>query len=162
MELPPDDMQKLLVSNTVSIINIKISRWLSEVSRASTRGGTSLVTCYCSEHGFEDSDEFAGHQPGPLQGGGGRGPRDRGPQHEGGLLGHLHQPVVLRLQPRGPLRGAGQGDVGAGAGPHHRGAAERHEPLLHQPAGAVRAPLRVLQHRQPPAQVLTAAAKVIK
>ena len=31
-ELPPDDMQKLLVSNTVSIINIKISRWLSEVT----------------------------------------------------------------------------------------------------------------------------------
>jgi len=30
VELPPDDMQKLLVSNTVSIINIKISRWLSE------------------------------------------------------------------------------------------------------------------------------------
>ena len=32
MELPPDDMQKLLVHNTVSIINIKIARWLNEVS----------------------------------------------------------------------------------------------------------------------------------
>ena len=31
MELPPDDMQKLLVHNTVSIINIKIARWLNEV-----------------------------------------------------------------------------------------------------------------------------------
>ena len=28
MELPPDDMQKLLVANTVSIINIRIIRWL--------------------------------------------------------------------------------------------------------------------------------------
>jgi len=27
VELPPDDMQKLLVSNTVSIINIRIARW---------------------------------------------------------------------------------------------------------------------------------------
>ena len=32
VELPPDDMQKLLVHNTVSIINIKIARWLNEVS----------------------------------------------------------------------------------------------------------------------------------
>ena len=31
VELPPDDMQKLLVHNTVSIINIKIARWLNEV-----------------------------------------------------------------------------------------------------------------------------------
>jgi len=30
VELPPDDMQKLLVHNTVSIINIKIARWLNE------------------------------------------------------------------------------------------------------------------------------------
>jgi len=28
VELPPDDMQKLLVANTVSIINIRIVRWL--------------------------------------------------------------------------------------------------------------------------------------
>ena len=70
--------------------------------------------------------------------------------------------MVLRLQPRGPLRGAGQGDVHAGAGPHHRGAAERDEPLLHQPAGPVRTPLSIIQHRQPPAQVLTAASKVIE
>jgi len=28
VELPPDDMQKLLVANTVSIINIRIIRWL--------------------------------------------------------------------------------------------------------------------------------------
>jgi hypothetical protein len=28
VELPPEDMQKLLVANTVSIINIKIVRWL--------------------------------------------------------------------------------------------------------------------------------------
>ena len=32
VELPPDDMQRLLVHNTVSIINIKIARWLNEVS----------------------------------------------------------------------------------------------------------------------------------
>merc|ERR1719225_1621852 len=30
VELPPDDMQRLLVHNTVSIINIKIARWLNE------------------------------------------------------------------------------------------------------------------------------------
>jgi len=32
VELPPDDMQRLLVTNTVAIINIKISRWLSDDS----------------------------------------------------------------------------------------------------------------------------------
>ena len=45
VELPPDDMQKLLVSNTVSIINIKISRWLSEVSGAFSCVGTLLTCC---------------------------------------------------------------------------------------------------------------------
>jgi len=39
VELPPDDMQKLLVNNTVSIINIKISRWLTEEVDLKTQMG---------------------------------------------------------------------------------------------------------------------------
>ena len=37
MELPPDDMQKLLVSNTVSIINIRIARWFHPKTNLKTQ-----------------------------------------------------------------------------------------------------------------------------
>ena len=47
MELPPDDMQKLLVSNTVSIINIRIARWFHPKTNLKTQvakeGGLKLL-----------------------------------------------------------------------------------------------------------------------
>merc|ERR1740131_494980 len=37
VELPPDDMQKLLVSNTVSIINIRLARWFHPKTNLETQ-----------------------------------------------------------------------------------------------------------------------------
>ena len=42
MELPPDDMQKLLVSNTVSIINIRIARWFHPKTNLKTQVAKGL------------------------------------------------------------------------------------------------------------------------
>ena len=79
---------------------------------------------------------------------------------EGWLLRYLHQPLVLWLQSRGQVWVAGAADEGAGAWPHHRGAAERDEPLLHQPVPGQLQPGRLVHHRQSPAQVLSAASEV--
>ena len=42
VELPPDDMQKLLVSNTVSIINIRIARWFHPKTNLKTQVAKGL------------------------------------------------------------------------------------------------------------------------
>jgi hypothetical protein len=41
VELPPDDMHKLLVANTVNIINIRIGRWF----HPRTNLETQLLLC---------------------------------------------------------------------------------------------------------------------
>ena len=78
----------------------------------------------------------------------------------GGLLRHLHQPLVLWLQSRGQIRGPGSADEGARAWPDHRGAAQCDESVLHQPVPGQLQPGRLVHHRQSPAQVLSAASEV--
>ena len=170
-------MQKLLVSNTVSIINIKISRWLSEVKLSSD----SLSKKGHIKFDFQDLKTQIG-----LLGtnqdlykeaaDAGRLTEDLNMKvdiirnfnmnkttvlsFEGGLLWHLHQSLVLWLFSRGQIRGPGAADVRAGARPDHRGAAQRDEPLLHQPVPGQLQPRRILHHRKPPAKVLSPASEV--
>jgi len=51
VELPPDDMQKLLVSNTVSIINIRIARWF----HPNTDLKTQMSLCGTGQDLFKDA-----------------------------------------------------------------------------------------------------------
>merc|ERR1719347_1939138 len=51
VELPPDDMQKLLVSNTVSIINIRIARWF----HPKTNLKTQITLCGTGQDLFKDA-----------------------------------------------------------------------------------------------------------
>eukprot|EP00090_Calanus_glacialis_P001517 TRINITY_DN11088_c0_g1_i1.p1 TRINITY_DN11088_c0_g1~~TRINITY_DN11088_c0_g1_i1.p1 ORF type:complete len:725 (-),score=121.67 TRINITY_DN11088_c0_g1_i1:197-2371(-) len=51
VELPPDDMQKLLVSNTVSIINIRIARWF----HPKTDLKTQMSLCGTGQELFKDA-----------------------------------------------------------------------------------------------------------
>jgi len=51
VELPPDDMQKLLVSNTVSIINIRIARWF----HPKTNLKTQISLCGTGQDLFKDA-----------------------------------------------------------------------------------------------------------
>jgi len=51
VELPPDDMQKLLVSNTVSIINIRIARWF----HPKTDLKTQISLCGTGQDLFKDA-----------------------------------------------------------------------------------------------------------
>jgi hypothetical protein len=51
VELPPDDMQKLLVNNTVSIINIRIARWF----HPKTNLKTQMILCGTGQDLFKDA-----------------------------------------------------------------------------------------------------------
>ena len=65
--------------------------------RSSSRASLTCLMFMFAGDGFEGPDVPAGYRDRPLPGGRGQRKADGGSQHEGGLLRHLHQSLVLRL-----------------------------------------------------------------